>query len=41
MTTWDVFTGSATGPPDALTELAALRAALPGLVIAGFQRSTV
>ena len=30
MTTWDVFTGSATVPPGALTELAALRAALPG-----------
>ena len=30
MSTWDVFTGSATVPPGALTELAALRAALPG-----------
>jgi hypothetical protein len=30
MNTWDVFTGSATVPPGALTELAALRAALPG-----------
>ncbi len=30
MTTWDVFTGSATVPSGALTELAALRAALPG-----------
>jgi hypothetical protein len=30
VTTWDVFTGSATVPPGALTELAALRAALPG-----------
>jgi hypothetical protein len=27
---WDVFTGSATVPPGALAELAALRAALPG-----------
>ena len=30
MTTWDVFTGSATVPPGALTELAALRAVLSG-----------
>ena len=30
MTTWDVFTGSASVPSGALTELAALRAALPG-----------
>ena len=30
MTTWDVFTGSAAVPSAALTELAALRAALPG-----------
>jgi hypothetical protein len=30
MTTWDVFTGSASVPPGALAELAALRAALPG-----------
>jgi hypothetical protein len=30
MSTWDVFTGSATVPSGALTELAALRAALPG-----------
>ena len=30
MTTWDVFTGSATVPSGTLTELAALRAALPG-----------
>ncbi len=30
MNTWDVLTGSATVPPGALTELAALRAALPG-----------
>jgi hypothetical protein len=30
MTTWDVLTGSATVPSGALTELAALRAALPG-----------
>ena len=30
MSTWDVFTGSATVPPGALTELAALRSALPG-----------
>ena len=30
MTTWDVFTGSATVPSGALTELAALRAVLPG-----------
>jgi hypothetical protein len=30
VTTWDVFTGSATVPPGALAELAALRAALPG-----------
>ena len=28
--TWDVFTGSASVPSSALTELAALRAALPG-----------
>jgi len=30
VTTWDVFTGSASVPSSALTELAALRAALPG-----------
>jgi hypothetical protein len=30
MTTWDVLTGSASVPPGALDELAALRAALPG-----------
>ena len=30
MTTWDVLTGSATVPSGLLTELAALRAALPG-----------
>jgi len=30
VTTWDVFTGSASVPPGALAELAALRAALPG-----------
>ena len=30
MTTWDVFTGSASVPAGALTELAALNAALPG-----------
>ena len=28
--TWDVFTGSATVPPGALTELTALQAVLPG-----------
>jgi hypothetical protein len=30
MTRWDAFTGQATVPPGALTELAALRAALSG-----------
>ena len=29
MTGWDVFTGRASPPPGTLTELAALRAALP------------
>jgi hypothetical protein len=29
VTTWDVFTGSASVPPGALAKLAALRAALP------------
>ena len=33
MTTWDVLTGSATVPSGALTELAALRAALPGYAV--------
>ena len=33
MTTWDVLTGSATVPSRALTELAALRAALPGYAV--------
>jgi len=33
MSTWDVLTGSATLPSGALTELAALRAALPGYAV--------
>ena len=33
MSTWDVFTGSATVPSGTLTELAALRAALPGYAV--------
>ncbi len=33
MTTWDVFTGSASVPTGALTELAALNAALPGYAV--------
>ena len=33
MTRWDVFTGSPTVPSGALTELAALRAALPGYAV--------
>ena len=33
MTTWDVFTGSASVPPGAPAELAALRAALPAYAV--------
>ena len=33
MTTWDVFTGSASVPPGALADLAALRAALPAYAV--------
>ncbi len=33
MTTWDVLTGSPTVPSGALTELAALRAGLPGYAV--------
>ncbi len=33
MTRWDVFTGSPTVPSGALTELAALQAALPGYAV--------